>query len=142
MNIQESTKRALQTLASSVPILIGVLLLINLLLPLMEGRYEKIFSGNSFFDPLIGAALGSVSFGIPVTSYVVGGELLGKGVSLLAVTAFLLAWTTVGFAMLPLEISNLGKRFAIVRNLLNFVFAIVIAVLVVMTLDFLGFPLL
>lgn len=135
MNLQQSTKSALQTLASSAPILVGVLLLVNLFLPLLKGNYGRIFSGNPFFDPLIGAVLGSISFGIPLTSYIVGGELLEKGVSLLAVTAFLLTWTTVGFVMLPLEISNLGKRFAIARNLTNFVFAIVIAILTVMTLE-------
>jgi len=74
---------------------------------------------------------GSISFGIPVTSYIIGGELLKEGVSLLAVTAFILAWSTVGIAMLPLEISFLGKKFAIIRNVINFIFAIVIAVLVV-----------
>lgn len=54
--------------------------------------------------------------------------------SLLAVTAFIMAWTTVGVAMLPLEATFLGKRFAVLRNVINFVFAILIAVLTVATL--------
>lgn len=117
-----------------LPMLVGMLLLINLLNPLLESRYAQWFTGHYLHDTLIGAVAGSISFGIPITSYIVGGELLGKGVSLLAVTAFILAWTTVGVAMLPLEATFLGKRFAIIRNLLNFLFAILLAVLTVLTL--------
>ncbi|MBT3312741.1 MAG: hypothetical protein HN379_12190, partial [Desulfobacteraceae bacterium] len=56
------------------------------------------------------------------------------GVSLLAVTAFIMAWTTVGLAMLPLEATFFGKRFAIIRNTINFFFAIIIAILTIYTL--------
>ncbi len=117
-----------------LPILVGMLLVINLLDPLLAGRYRTLFTGHYLHDTLIGAGAGSVSFGIPITSYIVGGELLGKGVSLLAVTAFILAWTTVGVAMLPLEAAFLGKRFALFRNVLNFFFAIFLAGLTVATL--------
>lgn len=54
--------------------------------------------------------------------------------SLLTVTAFIMSWTTVGLAMLPLEASFLGKRFALVRNTTNFFLAIVVAVLTVFIL--------
>jgi uncharacterized membrane protein YraQ (UPF0718 family) len=130
-------KAFLQTLGVfkiALPILTGVLLLINLLDPILQSRYQQWFTGNYLLDPLIGALAGSISFGIPITSYIAGGELLAKGVSLLAVTAFIMAWTTVGIVMLPLEASFLGKKFALARNGLNFVFAILIAVLTDLTL--------
>lgn len=114
---------------------IGVLLLVNLLNPLLKGFYPKVFTGNYLIDPVLGALGGSISFGIPLTSYVAGGELLAEGVSLLAVTAFLLAWTTVGLAMLPLEIVYLGKKFAIWRNIINFFFSIIVAILTIVTLS-------
>ncbi len=134
MTAKEATKKSLQTFKTSLPIMIGILLLINLISSSVQGKYSQLFSGNTVVDPIIGAAAGSISFGIPITSYIVGGELLREGVSLIAVTAFILAWSTVGVAMLPLESSMLGKRFAITRNLINFVFSIVIAILVVKTL--------
>ena len=115
----------------------GILLLISFLNPIFQRYYPKIFTGNYFWDPILGALAGSVAFGIPVTSYIAGGELLQKGVSLLAVTAFILAWATVGLAMLPIEIKFLGRRFAILRNGLNFINSIVIAILVTIILNFL-----
>lgn len=129
-------RKTLTLFQTVLPMLFGMLLLINMLNPLLESHYAQWFTGHYLHDTLIGAMAGSISFGIPVTSYIVGGELLDKGVSLMAVTAFILAWTTVGVAMMPLEAAFLGKRFALVRNVLNFVFALLLAVLTVFTLGF------
>ncbi len=75
--------------------------------------------------------MGSLFAGNPINSYIIGGELLKQGVGLVAVTAFLVSWITVGFVSLPGEIMFLGKKFAILRNVLAFLFSIIIAVVVV-----------
>lgn len=129
-------RKTLNLFKTVLPMLFGMLLLINLLNPLMENQYSKWFTGHYLHDTVIGAVAGSISFGIPITSYIVGGELLAKGVSLTAVTAFIMAWTTVGIAMMPLEAAFLGKRFAFTRNIVNFFFALFLAVLTVFTLRF------
>lgn len=133
-----SFKKTYNSIKIAVPIIIGVFLLISLISPIMEDYYSIIFTNNYFLDPLIGAILGSISFGIPITSYIAGGELLKQGVSLLAISAFMLAWTTVGVAMLPLEIKYLGKKFAIIRNGINFILSIIISILTIITLRSLG----
>lgn len=135
--MKEAVKQTGKVFVTVLPILTGVLLLVNLLDPLLRGYYQQWFSGNVVFDPLVGAVAGSLSFGIPVTSYIVGGELLEKGVTIAAVTAFIMAWTTVGLIMIPLEASFLGRRFALYRNSVNFFFAIIIAIAVVWTLGWL-----
>jgi hypothetical protein len=134
--MKKALGKTIKTIKISLPIIIGVLLLISLTNSLFAGEYARVFTGNYLLEPFLGAVLGSVSFGIPITSYVAGGELLKEGVSLLAVTAFVLAWITVGVAMLPLEIESLGKKFALVRNSLNFFSAIIIAILTTITLKF------
>jgi len=126
-----------QVFKTVMPMLTGVLLLVSLLHQFFKNNYQHWFSGNLILDPLIGAIAGSISFGMPVTSYVAGGELLHAGVSLLAVTAFIMSWTTVGLIMIPLEASALGIRFAIIRNILNFIFALIVAISTVSTLKFL-----
>jgi hypothetical protein len=135
MKNRKALKKSLLNLKSSLPIMLGVLLLVGLVNQLFSNYYTEIFNGNLFLDPLKGALAGSISFGIPITSFIVGGELLNQGVSLIAVTAFILAWSTVGIAMLPLEISTLGKKFSIVRNSICFFFSIIIAILTVWTLN-------
>ena len=129
--------KTLNTIKIAIPMIIGILMLIHLLNPLFQSYYPMLFTGNYFLDPFIGAIAGSIAFGIPVTAYVAGGELLNSGVSLIAVTAFVLTWTTVGLAMLPLEIKFLGKKIAFYRNGANFVMAILISILTILTLNFL-----
>ena len=67
--------------------------------------------------------------GNPVTSYVLGGEFLTQGVGLVAVTAFIVAWVTVGLVQLPAEALLLGKKFAVTRNIVSFFFAIIVALI-------------
>lgn len=122
----------------ALPMILGIFGLVNLLNPLLQDSYADIFSGHYLWDPVVGALAGSISFGIPLTSYVIGGELLRQGVSLIAITAFILTWSTVGVVMLPLEAKYLGRRYAITRNIINFAFAIIIAVLTVVILDFIN----
>ena len=115
----------------ALPILFAMFFLISLLTPYIEKFYKSVFSGNYLIDPLIGSILGSVSAGMPITAYILGGELMEIGISLLAVTAFILTWTTVSLAFLPMESKYLGKRFAISRNIVNYFMAVIISILTV-----------
>lgn len=132
--IKPAVRQTTSVFVAVLPMLCGILLLLSLFHQFFQNRYQSWFSGNYLLDPLIGALAGSISFGIPITSYIAGGELLAAGVSLLAVTAFVMAWTTVGLVMLPVEAGALGVRFAVARNLLNFVFALLVAMVTVFTL--------
>lgn len=134
--IKETLLGLVRNLNMSLPILTGVLLLVGLLTALVpEDRFAQAFSGNAVIDPLVGALLGSAATGNPVTSYVIGGELLNVGVSLSAVIAFILSWVTVGVVQLPAESLMLGRRFAVTRNLVSFGMAVVVAVLCTITAE-------
>jgi hypothetical protein len=77
--------------------LLGTVFLTGLLLEFLPGdAMAAWFRRNAFVDAFTGALSGSIAAGHPVTSYVLGGELLERGVSLVAVTAFLVSWVTVG----------------------------------------------
>lgn len=119
-----------------LPLIIGIILLISLLSGAVPvSFYESFFGSNVYLDSLIGALVGSVSAGTPITSYVIGGELARQGVSLIAVAAFLVAWVTVGVVQLPAEIDAFGKKFAIIRNVLSFILAILIGIVAVLILE-------
>ena len=107
-----------------------ILLLIASLDLLLSSKWIlTLFQNNVFLDSLIGGAVGSLAAGNPITSYILGGEFLQAGVSLVAVTAFILTWVTVGLVQLPAESLMLGKKYAIARNILSFISAIVIALI-------------
>lgn len=120
-----------------LPVLAGVVMLMGLFNAFVPRNFlASIFSGNRALDALWGACFGSITAGNPINSYIIGHELLACGVSLLAVTAFIVAWVTVGLIQLPAEIAALGKRFALVRNAVSFVLALGVATLTVLVFNF------
>jgi uncharacterized membrane protein YraQ (UPF0718 family) len=128
--------KATESLGKSLPLILGTILLISLLTTIVpESFYTKFFNKNLIFDSFLGAIIGSISAGTPIISYILGGEMLKQGISLIAVTAFLVAWVTVGFIQLPAESITLGKRFAIWRNLSAFVLSIIVAFTTVLILN-------
>lgn len=113
---------------SMLPVMLGTLLLTSLLIPFIPQLFEAgLFGLHPVTDALSGAAIGSIAAGQPVVSYLLGGELGNSGVALVGVTALVVAWVTVGITHLPVEALTLGRGFAIYRNLLNFVSALMIA---------------
>jgi len=138
-HLQLSLKKTSSTFLNVLQIIVGVILFTGLIVKILPVENAAGWFGkNDVLDALIGAAAGSISAGHPITSYVLGGELLTKGVSLVAVAAFLVSWVTVGSIQLPAEALMLGWRFALFRNLICFGFSILIAVLTVATLGLLG----
>ena len=127
---KEAILRAGRMLWNVFPLILGTILLISLMITLIpQSFYLLIFQGNKMLDPFIGSFIGSISAGNPLISYIIGGELLKQGISMIAVTAFIVAWVTVGVIQLPAESAILGKRFAFIRNILAFVFAIIVAII-------------
>lgn len=136
--IINSAYRAAKGIFNALPLLLGVTLLISIVITLVPtNTLISFFGKDMFLNTLIGAVLGSILAGNPINSYVIAGELISFNIGIIAVTAFLISWVTVGIVQLPAEIMILGKKFAIKRNLLSFVFSIIIAVLIYLIL-FLG----
>ena len=137
--LTKSLKKTARTFVNLLPIIIGMLLLTSLAITLFPERISAgLFGGSDALDALIGASVGSVAAGHPLASYLLGGELLESGVSLIAVTAFIVSWVTVGIVQLPAEGLMLGARFAIYRNVICFFSAVAIAFLSVYTLRLFG----
>lgn len=118
-----------------LPNILAVVLLSGFIMEFVPiGKLSDFLGGGFFIDGLIGAGVGSISIGNPLISYVLGGELLDQGVSLMAVTALLVSWVTVGSIQLPAEMQTFGARFALLRNGLSFVFALIIAFMVLISM--------
>jgi len=131
-------KRAALAILSILPMMVAILGLVGLFQALVTPeRLASLFRGNAVADTLIGTVAGMIAVGQPIVSYILGGELLKEGISLYAVTAFVLAWVTLGVVQLPLEAEMLGLRFTFWRNILAFCFTIILAVLTVGTIQWL-----
>jgi hypothetical protein len=137
--LTRSLKKTARTFVNLLPIIIGMLLLTSLAVTMFPEQISAgLFGGGDALDALIGASVGSIAAGHPLASYLLGGELLKSGVSLVAVTALIVSWVTVGVVQLPAEVLMLGARFAIYRNVICFFSAVAVAFLSVYTLRLIG----
>ncbi len=128
LRLKTAAKNTLRTLIMVMPMLLSVIGLMGLFETLVTPEMiHSIFQGSPFEDMLIGTGAGAISVGQPFLSYAIGGELLNDGVSLYAVTAFILSFVTLGLVQLPLEWGLFGTRFTVLRNLLSFIFAFLIS---------------
>ncbi len=122
---QNAAVKSLRALWQAVPLILGILMLVSLAQSLLgKGFYLKMFGYGPLGNSVIGSAVGSISGGSPVNSYIIGGEILKQGVGIAPVTAFIFAWVTVGFLQVPIEARFMGLKFAIWRNVSAFLLAI------------------
>jgi len=123
-------KKSTRQFASFLPVMAGVILMIGILKALFPKELiAAVFSGNAFQEAFLGTCLGSLLTGNAINSYLIGAGLLEEGVGLFGVTAFMVAWVTVGLLQLPAEIAALGRRFALARIALSFCSAMAISIL-------------
>ena len=129
-------KKSAVSFAATLPLLMGVILLVGTVQTLVSPQMiASLFGHGVLIDTVIGTAVGAVASGNPSIGYMVGGELLEQGISLFAITAFILSWVTLGLVGLPAEISVFGIRFTVVRNLLSLVFTFLISIATVMSVE-------
>lgn len=138
-HLRDGLKKTIRTFINVLPIIVGMILATSLVITMFQEQISSgLFGNGEIPDTLLGASIGSIAAGHPLASYLLGGELLAGGVSLIAVTALVVTWVTVGIVQLPAEALMLGTRFALYRNIISFIAAIAIAFLTVYTLQFLG----
>ncbi len=90
---------------------------------------STLFGYTNFSDTLVGTMVGAISSGNGAISYVVAQGLQEQGVSIYALSAFILAWVTLGLIQLPAEASVFGIKFTIIRNTLALISTILISYL-------------
>jgi uncharacterized membrane protein YraQ (UPF0718 family) len=115
-------------LAPFLNIIILVSIVLFLIPPSIISRY--LGPGSGPLGMGIAAIVGSITLIPGFISYPIAKGLISQGASYMVVATFMTTLMMVGIVTLPLEIKYFGKRVAITRNLLNFVAAIVIGIVV------------
>ncbi len=132
-------KKSFKNFASLLPMIVGVIGLVGLFKAFITPEMlSSMFVKNVFYDTFIGLLAGAIAVGQSIISYILGGELLKEGVSMYGVSAFMLAWVTLGIVQLPLETAVLGVKFTVLRNILAVIFTFIISIATVWTLGTLG----
>lgn len=109
--------------------IIGVLFLIGLLLTFIppEAIRNILGKSNLLFSTIIAALAGSITLIPAFISFPLVASFIDMGVSIVPSVAFLTTLTMVGIVTFPLEKQEFGLKFAAIRNIFSFLFAVVIA---------------
>lgn len=82
---------------------------------------------SGYFATAISAIAGAITLIPHVVALPLAGSLYHAGAAPMAIAAFITTLNMVGIVTAPLEIEQLGRRYTVVRNVLGFVFALIIA---------------
>ncbi len=133
---RQKTVRSLQAAGESfvkvLPLLAAIFGLIGLFEAFLPPqRIEAALGAASGWGALLaGGLVGAVAIGPPVAAFPLAGSLLSAGAWAPAVAAFIVAWISVGVVTLPFEAQVFGWRFALARNGLTFVVALLTGLVV------------
>lgn len=124
-----SMKMAKGIMGNMVGDIIGILFLIGLLLTFIPPERITTLLGqtNYYLATVVSAVVGSITLIPAFVAFPLVGSLVNIGGSIVPAVAFLTTLTMVGVVTFPLEKQEFGMRFALTRNLLSFIFAIIIA---------------
>ena len=125
VDIKKNLINTLMWLKDLIPMLLGILLLISMLRELWFFTMISPYLEENFLWILFSDLFWSISLWSAINSYVIADSIWNLEQNMLIITAFLISWVTVWIIQLPAEMYFLGKRFALIRNILSFMFAIV-----------------
>ncbi|MFO7990762.1 MAG: permease [Thermoplasmata archaeon] len=132
---KEKTKKSLAIAKGSFLNIVGEIISILALIALFfiivpEESIKSLMGGASpIMSAVYGALIGAVTIIPAFVAFPLSASLMDKGAHLIAVAAFITTLTMVGFATAPIEIEHFGKKFTLVRNLVSFLVAVLIAIL-------------
>ena len=132
---RKKTAKALKIAAKRfvmlLPSFLTMLALISLVLTLIpEDTIVRYLGGeNTIWATILGAAFGTVSLMPGFIAFPLAGILVKKGVTYMVLSAFTTTLMMVGILTYPIEKQYFGAKVTIIRNVLSFLTAFVVAVL-------------
>lgn len=134
----KKTKKALlkgwKSIENILPQFLGIILVVGLTLAILkpETISHIIGSNSGIFGVFLSAALGSIAMMPTFVAFSTGDMLLKNGAGIAQVAALISTLTLIGIITIPLETKYIGKRAAMYRNILAFIFSIIVAFFVEM----------
>ena len=129
---EKALKIAYKKFASIVPVFTMMIIAISVMLYLIPEKTISAYLGgeNLFLGVAAASFLGSITLIPGPVAYPLCGILVEKGVSYTVVAAFSITLMMVGILTFSVEREYFGTKVTIVRNLISFVIAVAVAVII------------
>lgn len=127
--VRRAVKMAIKMTIRMVPMVVVIILLIGVLFAFVSPQMLEQFLGarSGPLGAVLAALVGGVLHVPALLAFPLSASLLERGASVTVVAAFITSLTMIGVVTIPLEIKELGRRFAFLRNGLSLLAALSIA---------------
>jgi len=129
---KQAVKIAVKMFMNILPTILVIVVLVGLLLGFVPHAVISKFMGNQsgIVGIFVSALLGAILYIPSIVSFPLAASFLKAGASVTAVAIFITTLTMIGFVTLPLEIKELGKKIALLRNGISLFLAILIGLII------------
>lgn len=126
-----SSQNSLKRFMAILPAFLSMLILVSVVLFLIPDTIILHYLGRDikFTGVIVASFLGSVTIMPGFIAFPLCGILLEKGVLYMVLSAFITTLMMVGILTFPIEKAYFGKKVTILRNILSFFVALIVAVL-------------
>lgn len=122
---------ALKSIENIMPQFISIIIIVGLILSLLDTNTISLIIGSDsgFLGILFSAVVGSITMMPTFVAFSTADSLLQGGAGYAQVAALVSTLTMVGVLTFSLESKYIGKKAAFFRNLIAFVFSIIVALI-------------
>lgn len=125
----EAMKKSKGMMGNMMGEIIAIIFMIGLVLTFIPPESIKavLGSSNTFYSTIVAAIVGSITLVPAFVAFPLVGSFVDVGASIVPAVAFLTTLTMVGVVTFTLEKKEFGVKFTLIRNLLSFASALIIA---------------
>lgn len=125
-------KKAWKAFENILPQFLTILILIGIMLSVLSPANISLLIGQQtgWLGMLAAAIIGSITLIPGFIAFPLAAALLKSGAGFMQIAVFISTLMMVGIVTMPLEISYFGKKAALLRNSLAFVFSFVVALVI------------
>lgn len=125
-------KKAWKSFENILPQLLTVLIIIGFLLAILNPETISLLIGSKsgFWGVILAAIIGSITLIPGFVAFPMAAMLVEHGAGLTQIGAFVSTLMMVGMVTMPVEIKYFGKKVAILRNSVAFIFSFFVALVI------------
>jgi uncharacterized membrane protein YraQ (UPF0718 family) len=125
-------KKAWKSFENMLPQFLTILIIIGIMLSILTPEIISKLIGqeSGVFGVFAGASIGSLTLLPAFVAFPLADALLKNGAGITQIAAFVSTLMMVGIITFPIETSYFGKKAAILRNALAFVFSFIVAIII------------
>lgn len=125
-------KKAWKSFENILPQFLSILIIIGVMLAVLspETISKLIGQRSGWYGMAVAGVIGSITLIPGFVAFPLAAALLNNGAGFMQIAVFLSTLMMVGIVTIPVEMKYFGKKAAIIRNSLAFIFSFVVAIVI------------